>query len=117
VGDVTSEAVDETAPNPTEGLDDLVHQRVRLGILTITHTARRVEFGYLLDALELTGGNLSQHMRVLEDAGLVRIEKGTHGRKPRTWVSITAKGRRALLDEVEALKAIVRSVEEAAPAD
>jgi len=84
---------------------------VRLGILTVTHAARRVEFGYLQDALELTGGNLSQHLRVLENAGLVRIEKGTHGRKPRTWVSITGPGRRALLHEIAALKAIVRHVE------
>jgi DNA-binding MarR family transcriptional regulator len=112
---VTSERTDETKPNPTDGLDEVVHQRVRLGILTVTHTARRVEFGYLLDALELTGGNLSQHLRVLEDAGLVRIEKGTHGRKPRTWVTITAQGRRALLSEIAALKAIVRSVEGVAP--
>lgn len=109
---------DRTAPkdegdgssHPTQGLDDVVHQRVRLGILTVVHEARRVEFGYLLDVLSLTGGNLSQHLRVLEEGGLVRIEKGSAGRRPRTWVSIAKKGRRALLQEVAALKAIVERV-------
>jgi DNA-binding MarR family transcriptional regulator len=108
---MTSDPTGEIEANPTEGLDEVVHQRVRLGILTITHAAPKVEFGYLLEALELTGGNLSQHLRVLENAGMVRIEKGTHGRKPRTWVSITGEGRRALLVEIAALKAIVDSVE------
>jgi DNA-binding MarR family transcriptional regulator len=112
---VSSDRTEEIAPNPTDGLDEVVHQRVRLGILTVTHAAPRAEFSYLLDALELTGGNLSQHLRVLENAGLVRIEKGTHGRKPRTWVSITARGRRALMEEIAVLKAIVQRVEGAPP--
>jgi Winged helix DNA-binding domain len=56
--------------HPPSGLDDTVHQRVRLGILTIAHEARRVEFSYLRDNLELTAGNLSQHLGVLESAGL-----------------------------------------------
>jgi DNA-binding transcriptional ArsR family regulator len=94
-------------------LDDVVHQRARLGILTVAHEARKVEFGYLLDTLGLTAGNLSQHLRVLEEAGLVRIDKAIEGRKPRTWVSISSQGRRALLDEIVALKAIVGRVEEA----
>jgi DNA-binding MarR family transcriptional regulator len=108
---VTADPTDGSEGNPTDGLDEVVHQRVRLGILTVAHAARRVEFGYLVDALELTVGNLSQHLRVLETAGLVRIEKGTHGRRPRTWVSITGQGRKALLQEIAALKAIVERVE------
>jgi DNA-binding MarR family transcriptional regulator len=108
---MTSDQTGEIDAHPTDGLDEVVHQRVRLGILTITHAAAKVEFSYLLEALGLTGGNLSQHLRVLENAGLVRIEKGTHGRKPRTWVSITGHGRKALLVEIAALKAIVDSVE------
>lgn len=96
---------------PTVELDDVVHQRVRLGVLTIANEARRVEFRFLLDSLALTGGNLSQHLRVLADAGLIRIQKGTEGRKSRTWVLITPRGRRALLQEIAALKAIVARVE------
>jgi DNA-binding MarR family transcriptional regulator len=94
-----------------EDLDDVVHQRVRLGILTVVHEAPRVEFGFMQASLGLTGGNLSQHLRVLENAGLVEIEKGTAGRRPRTWISITRRGRRALLQEVTALKAIVARIE------
>ncbi|MGH8980752.1 MAG: winged helix-turn-helix domain-containing protein [Acidimicrobiales bacterium] len=97
--------------HPTQGIDDVVHQRVRLGILTVAHEARRVDFNYLLESLELTGGNLSQHLRVLEDAGLVKIDKVIDGRRPRTWILITRAGRRALLQEVDCLKAIVRRIE------
>ena len=75
--------------HPANGLDDIVHQRVRLGILTIAHEARRVEFSYLRDTLGLTAGNLSQHLGVLETAGLVAIEKGYAGKRARTWVSLT----------------------------
>jgi len=61
--------------HPVTGLDEVVHQRVRLGILTIAHEARRVEFGYLRTQLELTAGNLSKHLSVLEEAGLIEVEK------------------------------------------
>lgn len=98
-------------PDPTKDLDDVVHQRVRLGILTVVNEARRVDFNYLKGTLELTGGNLSQHLRVLEDAGFVAVDKVIEGRKPRTWVSITRSGRRALRREIEALKAIVNRAE------
>ncbi|MDA8266420.1 MAG: transcriptional regulator [Actinomycetota bacterium] len=97
--------------DPTKYLDDVVHQRVRLGILTIVHEARRVDFNYLKATLGLTGGNLSQHLRTLEDAGFVSIDKVVEKRRPRTWVSITRNGRRALRLEVAALKAIVRAIE------
>lgn len=97
--------------DPTKDLDDIVHQRVRLGILTVVHEARRVDFNYLKSTLGLTGGNLSQHLRILEDAGYVAIEKVIEGRRPRTWVSITRSGRRALHQEIGSLKAIVRRVE------
>lgn len=95
----------------TRHLDDVVHQRVRLGILTIVHEARRVDFNYLKATLGLTGGNLSQHLRTLEDADFVSIDKAIDGRRSRTWVSITRSGKRALRLEVAALKAIVRAVE------
>jgi len=93
--------------HPTNGLDDTVHQRHRLGILTITAEAR-AEFGYLRDALGLTPGNLSRHLTVLDEAGLVRVEKGYEGRRPRTWVRITARGRAALAAELAALTELVR---------
>jgi DNA-binding MarR family transcriptional regulator len=95
--------------HPTNGLDEIVHQRHRLGILTITAEAKRAEFGYLREALDLTPGNLSRHLTVLEEAGMVEVEKGYEGRRPRTWVSITRKGRSALAAELDALTKLVRA--------
>ena len=97
--------------HPVNGLDDVVHQRVRLGILAITQEARRVEFGFLRTTLELTAGNLSQHLTVLENAGLIVIEKGYEGRRGRTWIQLTKAGRRALRDEVAALKTLIHQLE------
>jgi DNA-binding MarR family transcriptional regulator len=98
--------------HPVNGLDDVVHQRVRLGILTVAHEARQVEFGYLRTTLELTGGNLSQHLATLENAGLITITKGYEGKRPRTWVSLTKEGRRALRQEVAHLKRLIDQVEQ-----
>ncbi len=98
----------------TNELDDIVHQRVRLGILTIAHEARRVEFGFLRTALDLTAGNLGQHLTVLEKAGLVHIEKGYEGKRPRTWVSLTPAGETALRDEIAQLKRLIAQTERAA---
>ena len=97
--------------HPVNALDDVVHQRVRLGILAVTQEARRVEFGFLRETLGLTAGNLSQHLAVLDRAGLVDIEKGYEGRRPRTWVSLTKAGGTALREELAALKALIRQLE------
>ena len=97
--------------HPINGLDDVVHQRVRLGIMAVTHEARRVEFGFLRDTLDLTAGNLSQHLGVLEKAGLIDIEKGYEGRRPRTWISLTKAGSAALRAELATLRALIRQIE------
>jgi DNA-binding MarR family transcriptional regulator len=97
-----------TEAHPTAGIDETVHQRHRLGILTIAAEAQRAEFGYLREALGLTAGNLSRHLTVLEEASLIQIEKGYSGRRPRTWVRITDTGRLALDAELRALTELVR---------
>jgi DNA-binding MarR family transcriptional regulator len=94
--------------HPTNGLDEIVHQRHRLGILTIAAEAKRAEFGYLRETLGLTAGNLSRHLTVLEEAGLIEVEKGYAGRRPRTWVRITRRGRSALAAELDVLAGLVR---------
>ena len=99
---------DAAQAHPAAGLNETVHQRHRLGILAITSRSRQAGFGYLQETLGLTSGNLSRHLMVLEDAGLVRVEKGYRGRRPRTWVSITRRGRAALAAEMEALTRLVR---------
>ena len=103
--------IERMTDHPVNGLDDVVHQRVRLGILAVTHEARRVEFGFLRTTLELTAGNLSQHLTVLESAGLIAIEKGYEGRRARTWIQLTKAGRRALNDEIAALKTLIHQLE------
>jgi DNA-binding MarR family transcriptional regulator len=99
--------------HPANGLDDVVHQRVRLGILAIAHEARRVEFGFLRTTLQLTAGNLGQHLTVLEKAELVHIEKGYEGKRPRTWVTLTTAGQTALREEIAHLKQLIQQVEQA----
>ena len=100
-------------PHPVNGIDDVVHQRARLGILAILNETTKTDFSYLKEALELTDGNLSRHLTVLEEANLVDVEKGYEGKRPRTWVKITKLGKKALAYEVEALKTLVKQVEQA----
>jgi len=97
--------------HPVNGLDDVVHQRVRLGILTVAQQARRVEFTFLRTTLGLTAGNLSQHLNVLETAGLISVEKGYEGRRPRTWIHLTKSGKKALRDEIATLKTLIQQLE------
>ena len=94
--------------HPANALDDTVHQRVRLGILAVLAECRRVDFSYLRQALELTDGNLSRHLQVLESAGHVEIEKTFEGKRPRTWVSATRQGRAAFSSELAALRALIQ---------
>jgi DNA-binding MarR family transcriptional regulator len=99
--------------HPANGLDDVVHQRVRLGVLAIAHEARQVEFSFLRTTLDLTAGNLGQHLTVLEKAGLIGIEKGYEGKRPRTWVTLTPGGQAALRQEISHLKELIQQVEQA----
>jgi DNA-binding MarR family transcriptional regulator len=96
--------------HPSLRLDDTVHQRVRLGILAVLEEAKRADFSYLRDALDLSDGNLSRHIQVLEEAGLVAVEKGFEGKRPRTWVAATRAGRKALADELKALNELISRV-------
>ena len=100
-----------TFGHPTSGLDDVVHQRARLGILSVLAEADRVDFAFLQDTLDLSPGNLSRHLSTLGSAGLVAVEKGYEGRRPRTWIRITREGRGALRREIAALRALVARVE------
>lgn len=97
----------------TGDIEDLVHQRIRLGILTIALEASSVQFGYLQRVMDLTPGNLGRHLVVLEEAKLIKVAKTFEGRRPSTSISITAAGRKALRAEVAALKSIVDRVERA----
>ncbi|MDT0458550.1 transcriptional regulator [Streptomyces sp. DSM 41527] len=102
-------------PHPTRSLDDTVHQRVRLGILAIAKEADRVEFSFLKKQLAVTDGNLSRHLKVLEESVLITVEKGYAGRRPRTWIALTREGAQALDTELRALRALVLRLETPRP--
>ena len=97
--------------HPVNGLDDVVHQRARLGILAILDEAGKADFAYLRDALSLTDGNLAKHLETLEQVNLVRIAKRFEDKRPRTWISATPKGRAAFRAEIAALKSLVARAE------
>jgi DNA-binding MarR family transcriptional regulator len=71
----------------------------------------KADFAFLRDRLELTDGNISRNLVVLEESGYVAIEKGFEGKRPRTWVAITPAGARALGDEVGALRRLLAELD------
>jgi DNA-binding MarR family transcriptional regulator len=93
--------------HPALTFDDVVHQRTRLGILTVLAEADQADFPYLRAVLGLTDGNLGRHLQILEDAGLIMISKGYYRRRPRTWATITTSGRRALDEELAGMRALM----------
>lgn len=72
--------------------------------------SRRADFSYLKQTLDLTDGNLSRHLQVLEAAGLIEIEKVFEEKRPRTWLRATPAGRRAFSAEIKALQALLDRV-------
>ena len=91
-------------------LDPIIHQPVRLRItasLAALDPSESAEFTFLRDMLDLTDGNLGAHLRKLEEAGYVEIEKAFVDRKPKSFISLTSKGRNAFKLHVEVLKRIL----------
>jgi DNA-binding MarR family transcriptional regulator len=99
--------------HPTTRLDPAIHQPARLGILTATCETKRIDFVSLRDLLDLTDGNLSRHLTTLEKAGYIKTTKTFEGRRPRTWIAATPAGRKALANEIAALRDIVGSADAA----
>jgi DNA-binding MarR family transcriptional regulator len=88
-------------------IDDVIHGRLRLGIMAYLSSAEAAEFTELRVKLGTTDGNLSAHVRKLEDAGYVAVEKAFAGRKPVTRIAVTASGRRAYAAYLQALAEVV----------
>jgi DNA-binding MarR family transcriptional regulator len=99
----------KSAPFAYEGLDRVIHERARLSVLTslVSHP-RGLTFVDLKELCALTDGNLSRHLRVLEEAKLVEIVKGHDGNRPQTVCRLTSSGRKRFLEYLTTLEQVVR---------
>jgi DNA-binding MarR family transcriptional regulator len=97
------------APAPPPEFDRLVHERMRLGILSALMVNELLSFNELKELLQTTDGNLSVHARKLEEGGYVSCHKHFAGRVPRTDYRITAAGRRALEEYLEEMEGLIRT--------
>ncbi len=91
-------------------LDRMIHERMRLGIVSALAANESLSFTELKQLMDTTDGNLSVHARKLEDAGYVSCTKGYDGRVPRTEFRLTDDGRRALAAYVDHMEALLRAV-------
>ncbi len=89
-------------------LNPVIHERARLGIVSALAAREAASFPELKSLLDMSDGNLSVHLRVLEEAGYVALEKTFVDRKPRTTARLTRKGRAAFGHYVEVLEEIVK---------
>ncbi|MDP6582249.1 MAG: transcriptional regulator [Vicinamibacterales bacterium] len=101
-----------------EGLDRVMHEKARLGILaSLAANPTGLLFNDLKQLCSLTDGNLSRHLTVLSDAGLVETWKGTMGPRPQTMYRLTARGRHRFADYIGVLEKVVADAQaEARPA-
>jgi DNA-binding transcriptional ArsR family regulator len=118
-GDVTLEPVDGGAPGTEPGaaesalqLDRLIHERIRLGILSALAVESEMTFSDLKRLLQTTDGNVSVHARKLEEAGYISCTKSFEGRVPRTRYAITARGRTSLGRYLDHMEALIRAARE-----
>ena len=110
------------APHPQrfayDGLDRVIHERARLGVLTsLVAYPKGLPFGDLKQLCALTDGNLSRHLQVLQAAKLVDISKGFDGKRPQTLCRITPQGRKRYLDYLAVLEQVILDAAAAMEAD
>jgi DNA-binding MarR family transcriptional regulator len=101
-----------------DGLERIIHEKARLGILTslVAHP-NGLLFNDLKDLCSLTDGNLSRHLQVLHEAGLVEVWKGLQKNRPQTLCRLTNEGRRRFLEYINVLENVVADALAAAKAD
>jgi DNA-binding HxlR family transcriptional regulator len=95
--------------HPPASLDNLIHHRLRLGIVSALAATERLTFNEIKALLKTTDGNLSAHARKLEDAAYVTCVKSFDGRRPRTEYQLTALGRRELARYLTHMEALIRA--------
>jgi DNA-binding MarR family transcriptional regulator len=98
-----------------DGLDRVLHEKARLGIVTsLAARADGLLFTDLKNLCHLTDGNLSRHLTVLQEAGIVEIHKGFKGRRPQTLTRLTDAGRKRYLEYIEVLESVLADAVDAA---
>lgn len=95
-------------PEPFLQLDRVIHERGRLAIMSMLAASAELSFTELRDTLEMTDGNLTTHIRTLQEAGYVAVAKSYQNNRPLTTVSLTAAGRKAFAGYVSLLEQIVQ---------
>lgn len=106
-------AVSEPVPRTALDLDRLIHERMRLGIVSALAVNEHLSFNDLKKLLQTTDGNLSVHARKLEEAGYVTCAKYFEGRLPKTEYRLTHPGRQALQRYLDHMEAIIHATREA----
>jgi predicted ArsR family transcriptional regulator len=94
------------------GVDRLIHEPARLSLLACLYVIREADFVFLQNETGLSAGNISSHMRKLEQAGYVKVHKTFSGRRPQTRFRMTAAGRRAFSGYLETIGEVLEQVEE-----
>jgi DNA-binding MarR family transcriptional regulator len=102
-----SERSSQEKHHPRLELDEAIHQPVRLSIMSILAQAKKVDFAFLRDHLEIGDSNLSRHLTALESIHYIVVNKVFEGKRARTWLSLTQRGREAFDNHVRVLKQIV----------
>lgn len=102
---------DDANPFDHSQIDDVIHGRLRLGIMAYLSAVSPAIFGELKEKVGATDGNLSTHLRKLEAAGYVRQEKRFVGRRPQTRVFLTDAGRKAWLGWIDRMQGLMRAAE------
>ncbi|HEV8589705.1 MAG TPA: transcriptional regulator [Pyrinomonadaceae bacterium] len=97
-------------PRTMHELDRLIHERLRLGIISALAVNESLTFNELKHMVKTSDGNLSVHARKLEDAGYINCSKTFQGRTPKTEYSLTSAGRRALERYLEHMEAVIRQM-------
>ena len=106
-------AADPKQKSAAQNLDRLIHERLRLGIISALAANESLTFSDLKSLMNTTDGNLSVHARKLEDAGYISVSKFFEGRLPKTEYKLTAAGRRALENYLSHMESLIKQMKNA----
>jgi DNA-binding MarR family transcriptional regulator len=95
-------------PEPFLQLDRVIHEKGRLAIMSMLAATPELSFTELRDSLEMTDGNLTSHMRTLQEAGYVAVSKSYENNRPLTTCSLTAAGKKAFAGYIDLLEQILQ---------